>query len=175
MSEKELVISIKPLIDMGFFIDADNVLADCLQDATTEKSRDRDRVREERESPKGFDLFWNSYNKKVGKPNSLKQWAKIKFTDGLLEKIVEKAKADATAKPDNKFRKDPERWLKGQHWLDEVVIAQAPENKELPLGTNEQIEAAYRAECGDPANSRFQSYFEMRNFIVAQREKRKSA
>ena len=123
----------------------------------------------------GFDLFWNSYNKKVGKPNSIKQWAKIKFTDGLLEKIVEKAKADATAKPDNKFRKDPERWLKGQHWLDEVVISQAPENKELPLGTNEQIEAAYRAECGDPANSRFQSYFEMRNFIVAQREKRKAA
>jgi uncharacterized protein YdaU (DUF1376 family) len=125
-------------------------------------------------TPVGFDLFWNSYNKKVGKPNSIKQWAKIKFTDGLLEKIVEKAKADAIAKPDNKFRKDPERWLKGQHWLDEVVIAQEPEKKELPLGTNEQIEAAYRAECGDPANSRFQSYFEMRNFIVAQREKRKA-
>ena len=123
-------------------------------------------------APVGFDLFWNSYNKKVGKPNSLKQWAKIKFTDGLLEKIVEKAKADAIAKPDNKFRKDPERWLKGQHWLDEVVIAQEPESKELPLGTNEQIEAAYRAECGDPAKSRFNSYYEMRNFIVNQREKR---
>jgi uncharacterized protein YdaU (DUF1376 family) len=125
--------------------------------------------------PVGFDLFWNSYNKKVGKPNSLKAWSKIKFTDGLLEKIVEKAKSDAIAKPDNKFRKDPERWLKGQHWLDEIVIAQEPENKELPLGTNEQIEAAYKAECGDPAKSRFQSYFEMRNFIVSQREKRKTA
>jgi hypothetical protein len=125
--------------------------------------------------PIGFDLFWNSYNKKVGKPNSLKAWLKIKFTDGLLEKIVEKAKADATAKPDNKFRKDPERWLKGQHWLDEVVIAQAPESKELPLGNEQQIEAAYRAECGDPAKSRFNSYYEMRAFIVAQREKRKAA
>jgi hypothetical protein len=126
-------------------------------------------------TPDGFDLFWNSYNKKVGKPNSLKQWSKIKFTDGLLETIIQKAKADAIAKPDNKFRKDPERWLKGQHWLDEVVIAQAPESKELPLGTDQQIEAAYRAECGDPAKSRFGSYFEMRNFIVAQREKRKAA
>jgi uncharacterized protein YdaU (DUF1376 family) len=126
-------------------------------------------------APIGFDLFWNSYNKKVGKPNSLKAWSKIKFTDGLLEKIVEKAKADAIAKPDSKFRKDPERWLKGQHWLDEVVIAQAPESKELPLGNDQQIEAAYRAECGDPAKSRFNSYYEMRAFIVAQREKRKVA
>ena len=126
-------------------------------------------------TPIGFDLFWNAYNKKVGKPNSIKQWQKIKPSEELLKIIVEKAKADAIAKPDNKFRKDPERWLKGQHWLDEVVIAQKPESKELPLGTNEQIEAAYRAECGDPTKARFQSYFEMRNYIVAQREKRKSA
>jgi uncharacterized protein YdaU (DUF1376 family) len=28
-------------------------------------------------TPIGFDLFWNSYNKKVGKPNSLKAWSKM--------------------------------------------------------------------------------------------------
>ena len=123
-------------------------------------------------APIGFDLFWDAYDKKVGKPNSLKVWSKIKFVDGLLEKIVEKAKADKKAKPDNKFRKDPERWLKGQHWLDEVVIEQTTESKDLPLGTDQQIEAAYRAECGDPSRARFNSYYEMRNFIVAQREKR---
>jgi len=126
-------------------------------------------------TPVGFDLFWDAYDKKVGKPNSIKAWSKIKFIDGLLEKIVEKAKADKKAKPDNKFRKDPERWLKGQHWLDEVVIEQAPEAKELPLGTDQQVEAAYRAECGDPAKSRFNSYYEMRAYIIAQREKRKQA
>ncbi|CAB4151650.1 Protein of unknown function DUF1376 [uncultured Caudovirales phage] len=126
-------------------------------------------------TPVGFDLFWDAYDKKVGKPNSLKAWSKIAFKDDLLQKIVEKAKADKKAKPDNKFRKDPERWLKGQHWLDEVVIEQAPESKELPLGTDAQIEAAYRAECGDPSRARFNSYYEMRNFIVSQREKRKAA
>jgi uncharacterized protein YdaU (DUF1376 family) len=126
-------------------------------------------------TPVGFDLFWDAYDKKVGKPNSLKAWSKIAFKDGLLQKIVEKATLDKKAKPDNKFRKDPERWLKGQHWLDEVVIEQAPESKELPLGTDAQIEAAYRAECGDPSRARFNSYYEMRNFIVAQREKRKAA
>jgi uncharacterized protein YdaU (DUF1376 family) len=124
--------------------------------------------------PLSFDLFWNAYNKKVGKPNSLKAWAKINFEKYPVQEIVDKAKTDKAAKPDNKFRKDPERWLRGQHWLDEVVIAQKPEVKELPLGTEAQIEAAYRAECGDPSKARFNSYFEMRNFIVAQREKRKS-
>ena len=127
-------------------------------------------------TPIGFDLFWNSYNKKVGKPNSIKQWEKIKPSEELLKVIVSKALADASAKPDPKFRKDPERWLKGQHWLDELVVKQeSAESKELPLGTDAQIEAAYRAECGDPAKSRFNSYYEMRNYIVAQREKKKVA
>jgi uncharacterized protein YdaU (DUF1376 family) len=125
-------------------------------------------------SPIGFDLFWNAYNKKIGKPNSLKQWAKIKPDDELLKLIVSKALADASAKPDNKFRKDPERWLKGQHWLDEIIVSHET-SKELPLGNDQQIEAAYRAECGDPAKSRFNSYYEMRAYIIAQREKRKAA
>jgi len=57
----------------------------------------------------------------------------------------------------------------------EWVTVEAEKAKELPLGTDQQIAAAYAAECGDPAKSRFNSYYEMRNFIVAQREKRKLA
>jgi uncharacterized protein YdaU (DUF1376 family) len=122
--------------------------------------------------PEGFDLFWNAYDKKVGKPNSLKAWSKIAFKDDLLQKIVEKARADKKAKPDNKFRKDPERWLKGQHWLDEVIVEQVTKPKELPLGTEQQIEEAYRVECGgDPRLARFNSYFEMKKFILDKREK----
>ena len=44
MAEKDVVTAIKPLIDNGFFNDADNVLASCLQDATTETEKSRDRV-----------------------------------------------------------------------------------------------------------------------------------
>jgi hypothetical protein len=44
MLEKDVVSAIKPLIDNGFFNDADNVLASCLQDATTETEKSRDRV-----------------------------------------------------------------------------------------------------------------------------------
>ncbi len=44
MTQKELDSALKPLLDSGFFIcmqDASNVLAECSQDALSEKSRDR--------------------------------------------------------------------------------------------------------------------------------------
>ena len=48
--------------------------------------------------------------------------------------------------------------------------------KELPLGTDQQIAHAYKVECGgDPTQSRFNSYFEMRKYILDQRDKRKAA
>ena len=127
-------------------------------------------------TPNGFDEFWNSYDKKVGKPNTLKAWAKIKFQDGLLQTIIQKAKADRIAKPDNKYRKDPERWLKGQHWLDEVIVEQVIAPKQNPLMTNTQIEEAYRLECGkDPKLARFGSYYEMKEYVIKQRELRSRA
>ena len=44
-------------------------------------------------------------------------------------------------------------------------------SKELPLGTNEQIMYAYEHECGkDPKQARFNSYYEMKAYIVQQRE-----
>lgn len=49
MSEKDVISAIKPLIDNGFFIDDSNMLAECVQDATTEKRQSRDRDREEKE------------------------------------------------------------------------------------------------------------------------------
>lgn len=48
-------------------------------------------------------------------------------------------------------------------------------SKELPLGTDQQIAHAYKVECGgDPTQSRFNSYYDMRKFILDQRDKRKA-
>jgi len=58
----------------------------------------------------------------------------------------------------------------------EWIQQEAKKAKELPLGTNEQIEQAYRVECGkDPALARFNSYFDMRDYIVKFREERAKA
>ena len=57
-------------------------------------------------------------------------------------------------------------------WVREEAIKQ----KQLPLATNEQIEEAYRVECGkDPKLARFGSYYEMREYVLKQRELRSKA
>jgi uncharacterized protein YdaU (DUF1376 family) len=52
-------------------------------------------------------------------------------------------------------------------WVAESVITQ----KKNPLITNDQIEEAYRIECGkDPKLARFNSYYEMKDYVIKQRE-----
>ncbi len=59
---------------------------------------------------------------------------------------------------------------------DLAVSAAGEKLKDLPLGTDAQIEHAYRVECGgDPSKARFSSYFEMRKFIQDAREKKRYA
>ena len=56
----------------------------------------------------------------------------------------------------------------------EWVKDQETKAKELPLGTDQQIADAYRIECGgDPTQSRFNSYFEMRKYVLDFRDKQK--
>ena len=64
--------------------------------------------------------------------------------------------------------------FKGWRSFEASWIQQAAQKtKELPLGTDQQIEEAYRVECGgDPRLARFGSYFEMKKFIIDKREKR---
>lgn len=132
-------------------------------------------------TPNGFDLFWDAYGKKKGKPNALKEWVKLNLENDqpTIDYLIKKAKQQAIAIPDPKFRKDPERWLKGHHWEDEFLpVEQAVESKpkELPLATPEQIEHAYKVECGaDPTKARFNSYNDMRKFIQDFRDKSKRA
>jgi hypothetical protein len=67
--------------------------------------------------------------------------------------------------------------FKGWRSFEASWIQQAQQKaKELPLGTDQQIEEAYRIECGgDPRQARFGSYFEMKKFILDKREQRAKA
>lgn len=137
----------------------------------------KDRLGKDKDIPVivGFDDFWNLYDKKVGKPNAQKEWAKAKIDGNLLKTVLEQAKKYAQT-TEKKFRKDPERWIKYRGWEDEIIVVDQSKPKELPLGTDKQIEEAYRIECGgDPTQARFNSYFEMKKFILDQRDKRARA
>jgi len=65
--------------------------------------------------------------------------------------------------------------FKGWRSFEASWITQAQQKTtELPLGNDQQIEEAYRVECGgDPRMARFNSYFEMKKFIQDQRDKKR--
>ena len=55
-------------------------------------------------------------------------------------------------------------------WVQQM----AQKASEMPLGSDKQIEDAYRVECNaDPRLARFNSYFEMKKFILDQRDKKR--
>lgn len=68
-----------------------------------------------------FELFWKMYSKPVGKVNAFKEWNKLKPSSELIKTITEKAKAQAIAITEPKFRKDAERWIRDRRWEDEIV------------------------------------------------------
>ena len=65
--------------------------------------------------------------------------------------------------------------FKGWRSFEASWIQQAQQKAtELPLGTDQQIEEAYRVECGgDPRQARFGSYYEMKKFIQEHRDKKR--
>jgi uncharacterized protein YdaU (DUF1376 family) len=65
--------------------------------------------------------------------------------------------------------------FKGWRSFDATWIQQqAQKASEMPLGSDQQIEEAYRVECGgDPRLARFNSYYEMKKFIQEARDKKR--
>jgi len=87
MTEKEVISSIKPLIDNGFFIEDSNVLAERLQDATTEKRQRQSRVETEKETetPSGVtESVFKDYLE-------VRKTKKAKWSDTALKGLVKEA------------------------------------------------------------------------------------
>ena len=72
-----------------------------------------------------FDLFWNSYDKKQGREDCFKKFSKLSESDRL--EILEHTPKYVLSTPDKKYRKNPETYLNGKHWQDE--IEELPEPK----------------------------------------------
>lgn len=65
-----------------------------------------------------FDLFWNTFDKKVDKVKCFKIWKKIDHNK--RDMIQKKAELYKLSTPDVKFRKNPLTWLNGECWNDEI-------------------------------------------------------
>ena len=116
-------------------------------------------------TPEGVSIdLWNDflvYRKRLKAP----------VTDRVLARLIKEA--DLAKMPLDQVLETI--IFKGWRSYDATWITKAAQKaKEMPLGTNEQIEAAYRQELGkDPAQARFNSYFEMKKFIQDQRDKKR--
>ena len=78
-----------------------------------------------------FDEFWDVYGKKVGRKNAETQWRSALKKKGVTADLLIKAAAEYVRRQQvdgghPKFSKDPERWLKGEHWTDEAASNVTP-------------------------------------------------
>ena len=117
-------------------------------------------------TPEGVsDVVWNDFKK-------LREKHRAPITETALKGLkreAEKAKLSLEAV----MTLCCERGWRG--FKADWVIQEAQKATEMPLGSDKQIEEAYRVECGgDPSKARFNSYFEMKKFILDFRDKKKA-
>lgn len=117
--------------------------------------------------PKGVDVsLWNDYLK-------VRKAAKKPLTDTALKGLIREAEKAKITLSDALQTCCERSWVGFKaEWVKEEVTR----HKQLPLVTNEQIEEAYKIECGkDPKLARFGSYYEMKDYVIKQRELRSRA
>lgn len=71
-----------------------------------------------------FDVFWNAYDKKVEKDSCKAKWEKLSEQD--RQKAIEYIPAYVKATPIKKYRKNPETFLNGRGWEDEIIYPNEP-------------------------------------------------
>lgn len=85
-------------------------------------------ILKERKKKEEFEIFWNLYGKKIGKPQSLKLWLKLSDEEKKLAlnyiPFYKKGK-------EKRFLKDPERFIQKKCWNDELVSAEGSSNGEV--------------------------------------------
>ena len=67
-----------------------------------------------------FEIWWEMYDKKRGKEKCLKKWAKL--TKIEREDCLNATPAYVASTPDKQYRKDPQTYLNGKCWNDEIII-----------------------------------------------------
>lgn len=84
-----------------------------------------------------FDVFWNMYDRKVGKDKAFKKW--MTLTKEEIDKILAHVPKYVLSTPDANFRKHPTTYLSNKGWLDEIIEKkpntpqQQPKQPELPI------------------------------------------
>jgi hypothetical protein len=78
-----------------------------------------------------FDTFWNLYDKKVDKKNTLKKWSKLK--EETKQAIILHVPKYVAVTPDSQYRKNPDTYLNNCAWEDEIILPAVSTPLPLPL------------------------------------------
>jgi len=81
-----------------------------------------------------FEEFWELYGKKVGRFNCQKKYSKLTHQERMA--IFEHVPRYVESTPDITFRKNPQTYLNGRCWEDEVIY------KSKPIGKMETLYSA---------------------------------
>jgi len=67
-----------------------------------------------------FELFWNTYDKKIDRVKCETKWKKIPVTE--RQKIILHVTEYVKSTPDKSFRKNPETYLNKKSWGNEIIL-----------------------------------------------------
>lgn len=67
----------------------------------------------------GFSIFWELYEKKVGRPKCEKLWSKLTVKE--REECIAYIPFYKQAQQDKQYRKNPETFLRNKCWNDELI------------------------------------------------------
>lgn len=113
----------------------------------TQKSQTKTKTKTKTESktdippkpPEGFDLFWQSYPKKVGKEAARKAFCKVNVPVESLLTAIERQKCGRQWQEDGgKYIPNPATWLNQGRWEDEVPVEAAGDGGRRALDADEQ-------------------------------------
>jgi hypothetical protein len=108
------------------------VLIEYLYSMDTHPQEEEEEEEEEEEYKSDeFEIFWNSYGKKVDRVKCEKAWKKLKKQE--IEKILETINRYVGANPDIQYRKNPLTYLNGKCFNDELPGLGRNQNNPLPL------------------------------------------
>jgi dipeptidyl aminopeptidase/acylaminoacyl peptidase len=101
------------------------------QEEEEEEKEEKEEKEEEEYKSDEFEIFWNSYGKKVDRVKCEKAWKKLKKQE--IEKILETINRYVGANPDIQYRKNPLTYLNGKCFNDELPNYGKNQNNPLPL------------------------------------------
>ena len=79
-----------------------------------------------------FDRFWSVYPSKVNKKRAYDVWKKLKPDDDLVEKMLKSIEAwKRTRKWMSGYVPNPDKWLRGENWNDEIPAEPMSKNPAL--------------------------------------------